>query len=59
MNGLKGYKLDLIPKNLYFYNIIGLNLYFLRFEEEKSWIFIEKTLKTPIFGGFFLGFKCL
>ena len=24
MNVLKGYRLDLIPKNPYFYNIIGL-----------------------------------
>ena len=26
MNLLKGYRLDLIPKNSYFFSIIGLNL---------------------------------
>ena len=26
MNGFKGYRFDLIPKNTYFYNIIVLNL---------------------------------
>ena len=49
MNALKGYGLNLIPKNPYFYTIIGLTLQknTLNFEAEKSLIFIAKTLKNP------------
>ena len=44
-----GYRLDLIPKNPYFYNIIGLNLqkHYLRFKGEKSLIFYSKNSKIP------------
>ena len=63
MNILKGYRLDLIPENPYFYIIIGLNLqkkHYLNFEGKISLIFIAKTLKNPqksLFSGFFFFFS--
>ena len=58
MNILTGYRLDLIPKNPYFYNIIGetCKKLYLKFEGKKSLIFISKPLKKALFSGFFCFF---
>ena len=57
MNILTGYRLALIPKNPFFYNIIGLaNKLYLKFEGEKILIFIAKSLKKALFSGFFVVF---